>query len=319
MYYSQVFDRTDPLFSIYDIDAKLPRELFLVDRTETVIFPHKGTVYDSCKLDTNICSKSFEQVCLERLKELESLQPFKVMWSGGLDSTLILRLALDHKFDFEVYLSDASILEHPFLYRQLRKENIILHASSDITLDNKIILTGELGDQIFGSDILMDRKIKDVVDKNITEVYTYLKKYLTNYWATYWYNLIISTSPISLEYVYDFWWWFNFNFKYQTVWFRGQMPFQTGPIFKRVHHHFFEGAEFQRWSCSNLSIRRVSTMEQYKPQIRGLLAQLGDKKYAQNKKKVGSLNPGAMLTRPAGVNSDNTILNLKKVKRGKNG
>ena len=39
------------------------------------------------------------------LKELEDLQPFRIMWSGGLDSSLVLWLCLDRKLDKFSFLS----------------------------------------------------------------------------------------------------------------------------------------------------------------------------------------------------------------------
>lgn len=63
---------------------------------------------------------------------------------------------------------------------------------------------------------------------------------ISDYWTNYWYEVITSTCPLNLEYVFDFYWWYNFNFKYQSVWFRGQMPFQQGTYFKRSHYHFLK-------------------------------------------------------------------------------
>lgn len=87
------------------------------------------------------------------------------MWSGGLDSSLVLWLCLDKKLDFEVYLSDTSMIEYPYLYKHLRQSDIKMLSSQSINLERPIV-TGELGDQIFGSDIFY--KIEDDLDKDVS-------------------------------------------------------------------------------------------------------------------------------------------------------
>ena len=291
----------------HSIYKAIPNEVFLVDRTRTFTdFPDEPLIYPACEIDTSNTPLSFEEVCNVRLKELEDLQPFRIMWSGGLDSSLVLWLCLDKKLDFEVYLSDTSMIEYPYLYKHLRQSDIKILSSQSINLERPIV-TGELGDQIFGSDIFY--KIEDDLDKDVSHSINFFKSNsISDYWTNYWYEVITSTCPLKLEYVFDFYWWYNFNFKYQSVWFRGQMPFQQGTYFKRSHYHFFEGSLWQQWSCSNLNSRRVSTLDNYKPQARELIKTFDNSDWTVTKDKVGSYPPTAILPRPMGVGKNYDLL-----------
>ena len=294
-------------FGWYSIYKAIPNEVFLVDRTRTFTnFPDEPLVHPACEIDTSNTPLSFEEVCNVRLKELEDLQPFRIMWSGGIDSSIVLWLCLDKKLDFEVYLSDTSISEYPYLYKHLRQSDIKMLSSQSVNLERPIV-TGELGDQMFGSDIFY--KIEDDLDKDISHSINFFKlNSISDYWTNYWYEVITSTCPLKLEYVFDFFWWYNFNFKYQSVWFRGQMPFQQGTQFKRRHYHFFEGSLWQQWSCSNLKSRRVSTLDNYKPQARELIKTFDNSDWTITKDKVGSYPPTAILPRPVAVDKNYNLL-----------
>ena len=301
MYYKYT-TRIDDWYSIYKI---IPSEVFLVDRTlKYCDFPNQAKVY--CTLDSIPTDAAFEDCCLDSINKLRSLQPFRIAWSGGLDSTLVLQLCLHHNLDFEVYLNDCSKTEHPTLYKRLLQSDITLLSANSMNTDLPVV-TGELGDQMFGSDLfyqLPDKLLNDVT----YAMHFFEQKGLSPQWAQYWFDVITTTSPVPLLYVYDFFWWYNFNFKYQSAWFRGQMPFQKGETFKQVHYHFFDSLLWQRWSCSSLEERRVSTIEQYKTHTRQYLTYLGDGDYAKHKRKIGNYPPTGLRPRPAGINDDLTFL-----------
>lgn len=297
----------------HSIYKAIPNEIFLIDRTRTFTnFPDEPLVHPACEIDISYTSLSFEEVCNIRIKELEDLQPFRIMWSGGIDSSVVLWLCLDRKLDFEVYLSDTSMIEYPYLYKHLRQSNIKILSSQSINLERPIV-TGQIADQIFGSDLLY--KVPNDLDKDVSHSINFFKSnFISDYWSEYWYEVITSSCPLKLEYVYDFFWWYNFNFKYQSVWFRGQMPFQQGTQFKRNHYHFFEGSLWQQWSCSNLNSRRVSTLDNYKPQARELIKTFDNSDWTITKDKVNSYPPTAILPRPIGVDKNYNLLTKVKEK-----
>lgn len=134
----------------------------ILDRTNTIDFGFKYKTITPIP-EYSIFTESFEQVCDNRATQLVTLAEqrncnINVMWSGGIDSTtaLVALLRTGKKDRIRVVLSKASIGEYPKFYRdvvskELEKQHSVVENPKLVLNSQDINLTGEIGDQIFGS------------------------------------------------------------------------------------------------------------------------------------------------------------------------
>lgn len=267
----------------------------ILDRTNTIDFGFKYKTLTPIP-EYRSFTESFEQVCDARANQLIDKAEanncnINVMWSGGIDSTtaLVSLLRTGRKERINVVLSKASIGEYPKFYRdviaaELEKQHSVVDSPKLALNSLDINLTGEIGDQMFGSAAifkafkkrkLFDRYQDYIAPDFIDRLSEQIKK-----------------CPIELNTTFDFLWWFNFSMKYQNVQFRiypsVQMPF--GSI-----THFFDTDEFQLWSFNNPDKKIKTTLESYKYVAKDYIYTYHqDDNYLENKLKVGSLQLGAI-------------------------
>lgn len=267
----------------------------ILDRTNTIDFGFKyKTLTPIPELST--FSESFEQVCDARAEQLVALAEQRncsvtLMWSGGIDSTvaLVSLLKTGKTGRLKVMLSKASIGEYPRFYRdviqvELPNQHLVLE-NPKLALDSRDInLTGEIGDQIFGSAAIFKAFKKG-------KVFSPYQNYIS---AEFLDRLSaqITKCPIELKTTFDFLWWFNFSMKYQNVQFRlypsVQLPFGTIT-------HFFDTDEFQLWSLNNPDKKIKTSIESYKYIAKDYIYTYHkDDNYRDNKLKVGSLQLGGI-------------------------
>lgn len=245
----------------------------VIDRTATLDtgFPYR--VIDPIP-EPATDGASFAEICDRIGRELlaravEDEKPLQVLWSGGIDSTLVLcslleaAEAVDRLDLLEVVLTIDSVQEYPrFFERYIRGRLRTVHASHPVfgyLDDDKTIVTGEHGDQLFGSDYLA-RYVptgtawlpwEDVLHLIVTgklgdprqaqRVVDYLRPQ-------------IEQAPVPIVTLFDLFWWLNFSLKWQHVTFRTV-------IYKRTRHrktydalvHFFRDPRFQAWSLATRS------------------------------------------------------------------
>lgn len=267
----------------------------ILDRTNTIDFGFKyKTLTPIPEFVTFL--ESFEQVCDARANQLVALAEEKncnisLMWSGGIDSTValvsLLRTAKTNKL--KVILSKASIGEYPKFYKEviqteLPNQHLVLE-NPKLALDSRDInLTGEIGDQIFGSAAIFKAFKKG-------KVFEPYQSYISSEFLDRLYTQL-SKCPIKLSTTFDFLWWFNFSMKYQNVQFRlypsVQLPFGTIT-------HFFDTNEFQLWSLNNPDKKIKTTIQSYKYIAKDYIYSYHkDDNYRDNKLKVGSLQLGGI-------------------------
>ena len=161
-----------------------------------------------------------------------------LMWSGGIDSTVIAvsilkHINFKHYGNLHIVLSDLSRAEHPMFYHTFLKEfdQIELHLFDPATLDlgNSIIIDGEGGDQTFGSSAA--NKIFSIHPDKIMLPWRSNRDFLRQYWykdsVPEFYDFLmhimettINVGSARVETLYDFFWWLNFNFKFDSVMYR---------------------------------------------------------------------------------------------------
>jgi len=267
----------------------------ILDRTNTIDFGFKYKTLTHIPEYVQF-SESFEQVCDARAVELVDLAEQKncsitLMWSGGIDSTtaLVSLLKTGKTSRLKVILSKASIGEYPKFYKdviqiELPNQHFVVE-NPKLLLDSRDInLTGEIGDQIFGSAAIFKAFKRD---KIFQPYQTYISQEFSDRLSDQ-----IKKCPIELKTTFDFLWWFNFSMKYQNVQFRlypsVQLPFGTIT-------HFFDTNNFQLWSLNNPDKKIKHTLESYKYIAKDYIYSYHkDDNYRDNKLKVGSLQLGSI-------------------------
>lgn len=288
----------------------------LIDRTETLDAGIEFEVIDRLK-DFAVSAKSFSEICGERAKficekSFAKNRKIQILWSGGIDSTLALVSIIkeleqhDDCKRLEILLSKDSITEYPTFFRDVieKKLNYILFEPPiyDYLDAEKIIVTGEHGDQLFGSDkvqhfiitnqafrpfeeilpIVIARKLGSA--KSVDQIISYLMPQ-------------IEKSPVKIETLFDFLWWMNFSLKWQHVSLR--MFYEEGNekfLLDENFLHFFSAKDFQNWSISNHESKIKQTWKSYKYVAKECIFDFHkDENYLLNKEKEQSLKDAIIL------------------------
>ncbi|MTB53565.1 hypothetical protein [Lewinella sp. W8] len=230
----------------------------------------------------------------------------RVLWSGGIDSTVALIALIKNLPPAEHHrlvplLNMVSINEYPLFFRNhiLRKlpfqqvpAPITNHFGS-----RELIVTGEHGDQLFGSDKLLPfisnglafEPWEDVLPLHLFDKFgkgrkvDILMEYLRPQFAA-------SEQP--LRTTFELFWWLNYSLKWQQVSLR--LPVFTfrddvAAVFNRTHH-FFRDEGFQRWSLANHPNRACAGLTSYKQAAKAYIYDFtGDEEYLTHKTKEPSL------------------------------
>lgn len=267
----------------------------MTDRTEQFKQPVRQLIFPECALPVLVNSKlTYTECCDKRTEELYNLsvttgKPLGIMWSGGIDSTLIMVSFLrkyslaDLKQRIKVIISAESKIENPEFYK-----NYILPNFEFVNSENTpwlfdgstIIVTGEFNDQLFGSD-LMKVYIANNGGTSLSSpykrdtVFAYINSKIDNEKVS---NTLITAVELAatkygiiMEKISDFFWWYNFCFKWQGVYFRiyaltaPRFFNNVNPEWNRVHmQHFYHTDYFQLWSISHPEVRIITDWKNYK-------------------------------------------------------
>lgn len=272
---------------------------YMYDRTQKV-FPKEMMATITPIGDPLATRKSFAELCEQRAEEILTKvgnYNIAVAWSGGLDSTCVMASILD-KVDpnnLTVVMNDSSIAEYPWFYDTYIKDKIktipmerhsVDLITSRIVDQGGVYLTGEIGDQLFGSihyasyndqsDLLKpwETLLEDVSPETVN-VYTRL----------------VASCPVPMTSVKMFWWWMNYAWKYQGVQLRMIMGANNAKLEENVFH-FFDGKGFNDYTMYTDIEEKYPGIDpkNYKmPMKNYILSKTGDEDYAKNKMKVISL------------------------------
>lgn len=272
----------------------LPVSCF-VDRSGTLDFGVKLGVLDPIPAVDPDFNLDFAALMCRRAREIILMdQPVTVMWSGGLDSTGALSALLDAGItddQLHVVLTSNSIVEYPDFYHRFvqRLPNVTMMPPSLLKATKPVGLTvtGELGDQTFGS-IIVRRYLPDYAQT------------LTRHWHDHVphdlievYEPFVAAAPFEIRCIYDFLWWFNFSCKWQHVVMRVAQAADSVLDYMNDVVHFYRIDYFQQWSMNEHNHRTLKTgrtYNSYKLALRKYIEQFtGDSDYANYKQKIGSL------------------------------
>lgn len=225
-------------------------------------------------------NKSFEQVTDEnaiRIRDrIRQGEKFAVMYSGGIDSTVVLaslikNLSQEELESVTVMCSGESMIENPVFYRQFIHDKLKTLDSSKYKYDDMINLgltpiTADEGDCIFGTiiglnmynnfDALLD-KISGPVKENLrplknkitdpsvhySEFKELIIQYLNipsdpNFGRILYdkYDYNVKTATVPVHSLHDFFWWLIFNVKYLNCSVRGAIYYNDTMDCNTVMH-----------------------------------------------------------------------------------
>jgi hypothetical protein len=226
--------------------------------------------------------KTFEQVCLERAESLKLLDgPIYVMWSGGIDSTAVMtaifRTFSQADLDRVTVLCDKrSIKENPNYFKLIVKNKVKTTPSTMILeplLEKGWVVTGELGDAIFGHDGIMGTCIRISGESVIHDKWENHIPKLFEFWSPggdrYVREVlspILDEAPFKITSVYEFGWWYHLSQKWQN----SQLRFFTSNTWKNPKHsyskiiHFYDYIDFELWSIYGQELKIDKTLKSYK-------------------------------------------------------
>jgi asparagine synthetase B (glutamine-hydrolysing) len=287
--YKQIQDLFNPAISIYD-------------RTGTITCP--VDIENQYPIPTGI-ARDFETICRERITEIINHPgEIGVLFSGGIDSTLVSSLLLEHvksedRERITFFYNEASIVENqPFFERYIKMQ---FKTGSSWNFDqwltnDRIALTGECADNLFGSlslKFLMQR-LDDpkLIHKSYEDYIPRLwgEKLGDNFNRVYdQFQQLASLCPTPIKSMHDWFWWLNFTMKWQAVVYRIYSHTDLSLSKDRVVH-FFNTDEFQLWSLQNPDLKVKDSWYSYKWLMKDLIYRFdGDDHYRQYKVKFPSL------------------------------
>jgi len=272
-------------------------------------------------------NKTFGQICLETAESFwKSNSKINILWSGGIDSTAGALALLETKPEnsvLSIICTEASIVEYPAFYnihkdlcRVLTSEQFL---SLDILHSTELVITGDVGDQLFGGgygtkvpnaqNVYFDKK-----DASWTSVFEFDDPFkvfqfepkqnpsLTVPWTSAqldnFVNIIeehATACPFPVKTLFDMTWWLNFSTKLNYVTSRipvlimEQCKQDVTRIDLNTRQSFYLNDDFQRWALSNHDIKVSTSLNTFKQPAKDFIFSLnGDADYATNKQKESS-------------------------------
>lgn len=293
-----------------------------IDRTGVIQFPIKTDIPQENimpEFDNNF-NLSYSDCGMKQAEKIyndaESKNlPIYIFWSGGIDSSMVLVSFIEFKgLDYarkriKIVLTPESIIENPYMYYDfiLPYFDIISgeHIDSIMSKD-KIIVTGELNDQLIGSDVMRDFiSFKGTTDtftswkESEIERYFYQHKKMPEHHASIWAN-ILSTCVRSAQCpVYDYWdffWYITFSCKWMYVKHRllvyadpKSVEYESYQEFDFYQRAFYDSVEFQQWSMNNPDKKHQNSWDSHKWFPRKLVSEFLKRPEYLKKLKNGSL------------------------------
>lgn len=255
-------------------------------------------------------SNTFEECCMASAADMWDLAAGRevvLFWSGGIDSTsaAIALLATKRDGKLTIRCTPTSIEEFPEYYEHIKDWCHLVTDTEFLDVDlfgdhTKLKITGECGDQIFGSDALHSKL--DIINQPWQTAYDWSADYIFPGYAAKqhiydrlkgdFFSFLVehnSYCPFEIRTIFDMYWWLNFTTKWMDV--QRRMIF----IYSKCDHwqstnSFFNTPAFQQWSLSNHDIKHENSWETYKqPAKEYIHKHFKNENYRKNKVKLPSL------------------------------
>lgn len=294
-----------------------------------------GTIADIKKLKS---TKSFEDICAYKVESLELMAwayglPIYIYWSGGIDSTTAVVSFLKYSRglgDVHIVCSQESIREYKALWPVIVKNfKGRIHSSFEHVeyyTSRAIVVTGEHGDQIFGSDLIKKvaqrfgepcifEPYHNVVPGLLESIFQDKNRAVSLYERI---QPTLAHSEFPIISTFDWVWWYNFTNKWQHVKYRlllNQTWKYPRQRFRNIVH-FFDDKEFQWWAMNNPDKKIQKSLETYKFTAKEFIVEYTKHTDYLKKPKVGSLNNLWMNKKIYdGVTTDFEFLTLMEVSK----
>lgn len=223
-------------------------------------------------------TQTFADVTDARFQQLRTShwdKPWLVMWSGGVDSTVILTSILknttvEDRTNIHVACNRISVYEYPEFYHRHILPNFRIIDSSAISIDSNLleqyyIIDGEPADQLFVAGTAQNILFSDPdiltndVRSNPDQLLSILAKIVDQSFAQWFYEIImenINSTNIPVETYYDFFWWCAFNLIWDSIHLRSlatQTDTSTDSVQLYLNNfkHWYSTDEYQHWSMTN--------------------------------------------------------------------
>eukprot|EP01062_Namystynia_karyoxenos_P048750 TRINITY_DN37230_c0_g1_i1.p1 TRINITY_DN37230_c0_g1~~TRINITY_DN37230_c0_g1_i1.p1 ORF type:complete len:603 (+),score=132.28 TRINITY_DN37230_c0_g1_i1:75-1883(+) len=250
------------------------------------------------------------------------------LWSGGIDSTAVLcsllaklRRSAPRPRPIVVLISQASVEEYPWFYDKVitpaaEKGELTIERmdekralSQQLDLSQRLYVTGECGDQLFGSDMMQHAFAEH---KDQPHLRPFAELGLDAPWEqtvpvslgllgfepdrAAWKDWIapqLACAPFPIVSTFDLLWWLNFSMKWQHVCLRCfHLRSEVTEADLRGIVHFYATDEFQQWSMENHDAKLPDKAKwaTYKAPLKSYIFDFtGDAEYRDTKLKWGSL------------------------------
>lgn len=291
----------------------------ITDRLNCIAAPIKTQLLSACEMPKFVpMIKSFDELCQTRARQLldhakNTNRKLVVMYSGGIDSTLIvvslLKIATEEelKNNIIILLNQYSVAENKNFFnnhiiKKCRIESSYLfHAF--LGNDKYVVVNGEGGDQLFGSavsdgifktkgaDYIFQQPTHSVISEILNGKVNDIEA--SDKIATVL-NKVVAAAPIPIETIYHYFWWINFGLKWQSVYARSvaytDSVYQSTVKPEENYFIFFGTPEMQLWSMNNTDKLVRDTWASYKYHCKDIIYDYNkDADYRDNKMKLGSL------------------------------
>ncbi|MEO0798344.1 MAG: hypothetical protein AAFY53_03955 [Pseudomonadota bacterium] len=279
----------------------------LIDRTETldhgfpyqILSPIPPLIEPPLPFSTIAANRALE---IAQRAEREQKQ-IHLLWSGGIDSTCaiaaLIRALGDDRGRLIVHTTAQSRQEYPgfekaHLSAPIRVKRIA-HVGHSYSGD-AIVVTGELGDQIFGSA----KALTFSIDALRSDWRTAFPRHLTQALADRkraravlaYLKPQIDRAPVAIPDLFTLLWWLNFSMKWQSVELRmfASTRGMTLDAFRGRTEHFFATDDFQTYALAYAGQGLGRDWTTYKTPARDVIRRLtGATPYLDTKEKELSL------------------------------
>lgn len=262
---------------------------------------------DSVPDFATLCSERARQIVGEARRQNAKIN---LMWSGGIDSTtacvaIMKELGTDTE-RLEIFETAVSRREYRHFSRKVLGRNFKRHrikSAGDAFRGDGIVVSGEYGDQLFGSAKALDQALPRLQGPWQPGLLAMLQEQLGSEKraraAFAFLGPAIEAAPVPINNLWTALWWLNFSMKWQAVGMRmfGATRDMSLAEYRRRTFHFFGTTDFQRWALAHAGEGLGRDLSTYKWPARDVIrAATGDEKYAATKEKEPSLR--GLIKRP---------------------
>jgi len=291
-----------------------------VDRTGAISAPIRTATPNSNRMPAfdPTFNLGFDECAVDRAQEiynkhLEFGVPIRLGWSGGTDSSAALMAFVEllgmekTKQAVEITMTSSSIVENPYIWdRIIRKENFKIvnsHEFSESWSGNEIMVNGESGDQVHGTDIYRAlRRIygkesmtmlwtRELILKHIEWKASNLNEHEREVLADIFIGHVMK-APMEITTLADFWWWLNFSCKWSSVFYRivAKSPHSVDENYLNNYFFpFYASDKFQLWSMAKREEKHKGNWETYKWKAKEFVSKTSKSPELEFKHRQGSL------------------------------